>query len=679
MAERKPFSQQTPAIVALRGLGIALLAIVFGITAILLLLLLERGILARCTRYLAARQLHNGAVSAAQQWLAWSAWLDPDHGETDVLRAVCFRHLSRQDEWEQAIQSAERKRTSAVRVQQELTLALIQAGEMPGEVDQQLFDSIEATAPEHDVATAFVRGHLMRREPELARMILDAWAAKNPEDAHLAYASGVYWLAMADSPEDAAQKQACFRRAQAEFERAIARQPRHELARLALAEHFEQQNRFREAFEQYIACAIQCPASEPARVGVARLLRKSGRLDEARSLLEPLAAAEPSSDVLAELGQIELESGQYPQAEDWFQRGGVTSVRHSEPRTAAAIAFAVQGRFDRAERLFHDIDADHRRSVRINDLQARLRAGGDDPPTVAELQRLAPLSPTAPLAGHLPSMDHVEAEPQTPQSGLGPRLYALHCAACHGASGDGKGRAAPHLYPKPRNLRAGRFRLVTTLNGVPTLADVAAVISRGMPGTSMRSFDNLSQQDIDLLALEVQGLRREGLRDRMIGQLTDAGEEVDADYVEETVEYLSTPGEVIRVPPIGTADSRTIARGRDLFSSLGCHNCHGVDGVGTWDLALFDDDGYPVRARDLVHEVFRGGQEPHSIYLRIVAGMPGSPHPSCPSITEEQRVELVHYCRDLSQEPKRVLTNHQRALLVHGRDYLLAVGRSPPP
>lgn len=52
-------------------------------------------------------------------------------------------------------------------------------------------------------------------------------------------------------------------------------------------------------------------------------------------------------------------------------------------------------------------------------------------------------------------------------------LYVQHCAACHG--GNGRGVAAAYLFPKPRDLRAGRFRLVSTANNVPTPEDLDAM------------------------------------------------------------------------------------------------------------------------------------------------------------------------------------------------------------
>lgn len=195
-----------------------------------------------------------------------------------------------------------------------------------------------------------------------------------------------------------------------------------------------------------------------------------------------------------------------------------------------------------------------------------------------------------------------------------------------------------------------------------------------MSGTSMRSFENLSRDEQKLLAQEVRRLNRDGLREQCIDALTNEGEEIDADEVREIVDFCTTPGEVARVPQIGPADSQAILRGEDTYFKLGCDNCHGEHGSGAWDTPLFDEKGRPSPPRDLVHEPFKGGHEPESIYRRISLGMPGAPHPACSNVAEEQLIDLVHYCLSLSREPKRVLTNHQRAIRATGRAYLTGWG-----
>ena len=77
----------------------------------------------------------------------------------------------------------------------------------------------------------------------------------------------------------------------------------------------------------------------------------------------------------------------------------------------------------------------------------------------------------------------------------GPARYRQHCAACHGDQGDGNGLAARFLYPKPRNFRDGRFRLVTTSNSVPSDDDLDRVLTRGLPGSAMFPFGHLTQEE----------------------------------------------------------------------------------------------------------------------------------------------------------------------------------------
>jgi len=64
----------------------------------------------------------------------------------------------------------------------------------------------------------------------------------------------------------------------------------------------------------------------------------------------------------------------------------------------------------------------------------------------------------------------------------GRSLFALHCATCHGADGQGMGPAAVALDPKPRDLTEGTFYIDTNDNNVTgETIDLARVILVG-PG-----------------------------------------------------------------------------------------------------------------------------------------------------------------------------------------------------
>ena len=84
----------------------------------------------------------------------------------------------------------------------------------------------------------------------------------------------------------------------------------------------------------------------------------------------------------------------------------------------------------------------------------------------------------------------------------GQRIYAQHCAVCHGPNGRGNGPAAPSLRPRPRDFSGGVFKIKSTPDSErPTLDDVRRTIKQGMPGSSMPSWgDILTDAEVDAVA-----------------------------------------------------------------------------------------------------------------------------------------------------------------------------------
>src|SRR5258708_8145500 len=72
---------------------------------------------------------------------------------------------------------------------------------------------------------------------------------------------------------------------------------------------------------------------------------------------------------------------------------------------------------------------------------------------------------------------------------LGARLFAQHCAVCHGSEGRGNGPAAPSLRPRPRDLTLGEFHYKSTGPDDPaTDADVLRTVRAGPPPTPIPYF-----------------------------------------------------------------------------------------------------------------------------------------------------------------------------------------------
>lgn len=263
------------------------------------------------------------------------------------------------------------------------------------------------------------------------------------------------------------------------------------------------------------------------------------------------------------------------------------------------------------------------------------------------------------------------ATSQTP----GQKLYAQHCAGCHGVLGDGKGPAATFLFPKPRDFRLGKYRLVSTENTVPSHADLDALLVRGMPGSSMPSWAHLKADDRAMLIQEIYRLTGDGARERYVLNLKKeqglSDEDIKAqDVQDEVASYArnrTTPSEAAAVPSIGGADAAAVARGKEHFAKQGCASCHGNEGKGDGVKKMFDDEGYPTRPRDLTRGIYKGGHDPASLFLRIARGMPGTPMPSAPALSETQVVDLVHFLRSLSTEEQRLAPVLKRENIVARR------------
>ncbi len=161
----------------------------------------------------------------------------------------------------------------------------------------------------------------------------------------------------------------------------------------------------------------------------------------------------------------------------------------------------------------------------------------------------------------------------------GKTVFTRHCAGCHGDEGRGNGKAAPLLETRPRDFTLGKFRYRSTEVGhLPLDGDIYRSIFRGLPGSPMPTWRELSDEQIWLLV----------------------------DYVESLYEgekRFNDRDKVIPVPPPRVDPTPDVERlrGRAVFLAAQCANCHGVQGEADapgWDDTTSDYGGR-VRPRDL--------------------------------------------------------------------------------
>lgn len=78
----------------------------------------------------------------------------------------------------------------------------------------------------------------------------------------------------------------------------------------------------------------------------------------------------------------------------------------------------------------------------------------------------------------------------------GEEVYRLYCTGCHGEKGDGNGPAAPFLDPRPRDFTRGLFKFASVpAGGLPRDDDLMRTLVRGLPGSSMPSWQLLPEGD----------------------------------------------------------------------------------------------------------------------------------------------------------------------------------------
>jgi mono/diheme cytochrome c family protein len=262
----------------------------------------------------------------------------------------------------------------------------------------------------------------------------------------------------------------------------------------------------------------------------------------------------------------------------------------------------------------------------------------------------------------------------------GAALFEKVCANCHGKNGNGRGIASRYVFPRPRNLRGDSFRLVSTISGKPSAEDIYRTIEKGVPGTSMQSWEDLGKEKILALVGRVRTIRREGALERIQLELEEEGD-IPPDRAGQLIEdYLQR---VLVAGPSWTglaaipSDQSSILRGKAVYAKQKCGSCHGTDGRGSAGMDLVDQNGDPTWATDLVRGAFHGGADAQKIATRVFLGMPGSAMPSSSNLSEADLGALVAYCLSISAKPRAQLTNHQRRERAIGRFPVKNNSKSP--
>ncbi len=232
-------------------------------------------------------------------------------------------------------------------------------------------------------------------------------------------------------------------------------------------------------------------------------------------------------------------------------------------------------------------------------------------------------------------------------------LYSKYCVQCHGVNGDGNGAVAEHLNPKPRDYTLGVFKFTSTPYGnKPRRSDLIRTVTRGVTGTSMPSFDRLSDEQLDAVVEYVLALTFRGELERQLAAFAYDDEELpDEEGLEETIDEILAAWEdssskiVMPVTVMPPMTEESVRIGHEVFLSKACNKCHGKFGrggsIGNVEIGK-DAWGNEGSAADLSSGMFRGGDRPVDIYRRISSGINGTPMPSFKKTFQDNPDDIWH-------------------------------------
>ena len=247
----------------------------------------------------------------------------------------------------------------------------------------------------------------------------------------------------------------------------------------------------------------------------------------------------------------------------------------------------------------------------------------------------------------------------------GRQLFATQCAICHGEAGDGAGKFAYLMNPRPRNLKSGKFKLVTTENQIPSDDDLMRTISRGMPGSAMPPWGHLPITDLQALVAHIRQIHADAVRAELKAEV-DAGQ-IDPSEMDALLADRISPGASIVVPPEPRVDDLRWFNGRRVYLEA-CASCHGPDGHPLPEAVKFDDEGYPDPPRSFVNGIFKGGMDGPALYCRIIKGMRGTPMPAYEgNYSSDEIWDLIHYVQSLARSGSQDRAQLQQSTITAAR------------
>jgi Cytochrome C oxidase, cbb3-type, subunit III len=518
----------------------------------------------------------------------------------------------------------------------------IQRGQLNGDPGELVKTLTQAGATLTDAYSAVVQGLFVLDKMVDARQLLDAWIVQEPNHPQPIYFSAIALNIAGKSTE-----------AEAKFLQTVAKFPRHELSWLALVDLYSRppQVRFQQANAVLTRFVQLFPDNSEGPVRLSRIQRRLGNSDSIdigrlQALDQPLELAKSASSrgdhavavqQLAALG-LRSPSDFHNLTDRAFQlslRNESDAALELNQRVSwSATEIALQGRNLEADQIFEVADDRAARLRRVQDIDAQQAVEATQALTD---ERNAMSSPA--FAPNYPTIQQVNA-PEKEGLPVGMELYRSQCSNCHGLAGDAAGRAASNLFPPARSFRHEPIRMISAENRLATDADLRKTVRNGLPGSSMPAFSRLTDAEVDQLVEVIRWFQREGLVEQYAELFGESGHGVE--HKRSWIDARIVAGSSLSVEPLTQPTS--VDNGRQIFSRLGCNNCHSIGGSSDQLSPLhFDSLGRALRAPNLAVDALKGGSSAEAISARIVLGIPGTPHPATSDLSRDDLQSLVAF------------------------------------
>lgn len=254
-----------------------------------------------------ALQQHDLSKALAHLELCLEVW--PESAETHLLAARTARRANAYDAAERHLSRCQRAGGIPEAISLERALLATQRGDL--RYQSYLEACIARHHPDTEVILeALAAGFFKTYRLTFAVQALDLWLERQPDNVR-----ALVWRGRVKDMLN------LYEEAQADYQRAVERDPRHFEARQRLAELLLFGHRPREALPHFEELVSRRPGEPALLLGLARCRIELGEQEIARGLLKDLLTLQPdNARALAEQGKLELAAGKLTDAEEWLRR-----------------------------------------------------------------------------------------------------------------------------------------------------------------------------------------------------------------------------------------------------------------------------------------------------------------------------------------------------------------------